>query len=318
VPWSLILKVVHTVDDPFLGGTGDPADANYWKREILLYRSGVLETLPGIRAPRCFGVHQLAGSAALLWLEDVRAQSTSRWIPSQYRLAARRLGEFNGAYLAGRALPPAPFLSRHWLRTLVEGFDGALARLQVLRDQTMVRRSWPDGLVDRLLRLWQERDAFLEALERLPQAFCHLDAFPRNLLIDDRTEVVVALDWSFAGIGGVGTEIAPMIPASVWFFDAEPGEMEGLSELVFAGYIEGLRAVGWRGDHQLVRFGYTAAAALHYGLFPVGVFMLNDHLRERFERVLAHPAGEIADRWAEAAGFLLHQADEARRLLPVI
>jgi hypothetical protein len=186
----------------------------------------------------------------------------------------------------------------------------------------MVRRCWPDGLVDRVLRLWRGRDVFLEALDRLPQTFCHLDAFPRNLLIEDDTvdgsENVVAVDWSFAGIEAVGSEIGPMVAASVWFYDAEPGEMKGLGELVVDGYLEGLRAAGWRGGGRLVRFAFTATAALHYGLFPMGVLVLNDRVRERFEHALAHPAEDIVDRWAEAASFLLGQADEARRLLPRI
>jgi hypothetical protein len=175
-------------------------------------------------------------------------------------------------------------------------------------------------LVDRVLRLYEERDAFLEALDRLPQTFCHLDAFPRNLLIDDRTEDggVIAVDWSFAGLAAVGTEIAPMVPASVWFFDAEPKEMERLGEVLFDGYVNGLRAAGWRGDERLVRFGYTAASALRYGLFPLGVYVLDRYVRARFERVLAHPVEEIVDRWAETEGVLLGQADEARHLLRVI
>ncbi len=319
MPWSLILKVVHTVDDPRLGGIADPADANFWKREVLIYRSGILEELPGIRAPRCFGVDELDGTA-FLWLEDVRDSAGSGWTPAHYRMAAGRLGEFNGAYLVGRDVPTAPLLSRGWLRTLVTGFGPAVNRLPLLRGHPMVRRCWPDGFVDRVLRLYEERDAFLEALDRLPQTFCHLDAFPRNLLIDDRAEDggVIAVDWSFAGLGAVGTEIAPMVPASVWFFDAEPKEMVRLGEVLFDGYVDGLRAAGWRGDERLVRFGYTAASALRYGLFPLGVYMLDGHVRARFERVLAHPVEETVDRWAEAEGVLLGQADEARHLLRVI
>jgi hypothetical protein len=309
VRWSVILKVVRASDDASIGGS---ADAEDWMREALIYRSGILEAIPGIRAPRCFGVDEVDGAAALLWLEDIHDHVGSGWTPALYRLGGRRLGEFNGAYFTGRALPAAPFLSRRWLRTLVEGFGEAWAQLPPLRHHPLVRRCWPDGLVDRLLGLWQERDAFLEALERLPQTFCHLDAFPRNLLIDGRTEGVVAVDWSFAGIGGVGTEISPMVPASVWFFQAEPREMEGLSEAVLDGYVEGLRAAGWRGDHRLVRFGYMAGAVLHYGLFPLGVLMLDERLRERFERALGHPVGEIADRWAETVSVLLQQADQAR------
>src|SRR3712207_6111628 len=57
VPWSLILKVWRWRE-----GRDDPASWNYWKRELLAYRSGVLDDLPGgLVAPRCFGVGELPG-----------------------------------------------------------------------------------------------------------------------------------------------------------------------------------------------------------------------------------------------------------------
>ena len=317
VSWSLVLKMVRGRHDRVLGPACDPADANYWKRELLVYRSGILDALPGIRAPRCLGAEKLGGAGAVLWLEDVGTWLGSDWTADRYGMAARRLGEFNGAYLTGRPVPTAPFLTRRWLRTLLGGFDGAVARLASLRDHELVRRCWPDGLADRFLRVWQGRHVLLDALDRLPQTFCHLDAFPRNLAVDDRGEVI-AVDWSFAGVAGVGTEIAPLVPASVWFFDLDPGRMQALGEVVFEGYVDGLRAAGWAGDDGLVRLGYTAATALHYALFPLGVLMVDDGVRERFEQALRHPAGEIADRWGEAAAFLLAYADEAGELVRAI
>jgi hypothetical protein len=314
VPWSVVLKVIRASGGPF-GGSADPAGANYWKRELLIYGSGLLENLPGIRAPRCLGVDQREAGEAWIWLEDVPRGATSRWSAVCYRLAARSLGVFNGAYLAERALPSAPYLSHSWLRAFVGEFGGAFAALPSVRDYPLVRRCWPGDLLDRVLQLWEERDAFLAALEGLPQTFCHLDAFPRNLLVDPAAQDVVALDWSYAGIEAVGAELAPMVAASVCFFDADPDQMRGIDEAVFDGYVEGLRAAGWDGDPRLVRLGYAAAASIHYGLFPLGVFILDGDLRTHFERVFAHPAAEIADRWAQVARFLLGQADQVRQLL---
>jgi hypothetical protein len=317
VPWSLILKVVQVSDDRF-GGSVDPGHANYWKRELLIYQSGLLEKLPGIRAPRCFGVEQVRSAVARIWLEDVADHRGSCWSPARFDLAARRLGEFNGAYLAGRPLPAATYLSRRWLRSFVGDFAAAFKQLPLLRDHPMVQRCWPDGLLDRVLQLWDERHSFLDALERLPQTFCHLDAFPRNLLIEHGSQDVVALDWSFAGLGAVGSELAPMVAATVAFFDAEPERMGTIDKLVFNGYLNGLRTAGWRGNSQVVRLGYTAAASLHYGLFPMGVLMLDDVLRDRFEHIFGRCTADIVDRWAQAADFLLDQADEARRLMAAI
>jgi phosphotransferase family enzyme len=313
VPWSLVVKVVQASDDPF-GGSSDPRAANYWRREPLIYGSGVLDDLPGIRAPRCFGVDEQE-SRAWIWLEDVRDGFGSRWSPDRYRLAARCLGRFNGAYVTGRPLPPTDHMTRRWLRAFVGTFRPAMEALPVMRDHPMVQRAWPDGLLDRVLGLWEERELLLGALERLPQTFCHLDAFPRNLMVDRTTGDLVALDWSYAGVGAIGTEVAPMVAASLSFHDAEPEDAEMLDAVVFDAYMDGLRATGWEGDSRQVRFGSTAAAALHYGLFPLGVFLADDGLRARFERLFAHPASDLADRWAKVTGFLLDQADEARDLL---
>jgi hypothetical protein len=315
--WSVILKVVQASGGP-VGGSDDPSHANYWRREPLIYQSGLLAQLPGLRAPRCFGVEQPDAATAWIWLEDVADAVGPPWSATQYSLAARRLGEFNGAYLAGRPLPTAPCLSRDWLRAFVATFAAPLARLSSLRDHPMVRRCWPDGLLDRVLRLWQEREAFFAALERLPQTFCHGDAFPRNLLLTAHTDTVVAIDWAYAGIGAVGADLAPMVAASVCFYDVEPEQAWGIDAVIWDGYLQGLEAAGWRGDPDLARLGYTAAAALRYGLIPVGVLVLDEAWRAHLERVWGHPATAIVDRWARLAHVLHDQADQARHLLRAI
>src|SRR5579859_4715518 len=79
VPWSLILKVLPPRapgDDPY-------ADT----RELHVYRSGILDTLPGdVVAPRCFSSVVDPGDAMCLWLEDVCDELDSPWPLSHYRL----------------------------------------------------------------------------------------------------------------------------------------------------------------------------------------------------------------------------------------
>jgi hypothetical protein len=313
VKWSVILKIVAHSSGPF-GGTADPAGASYWNREALIYQSGVLTDLPGIRAPRCFGIDRQEDGAAWIWLEDVRPGSSEAGLAAPYQLAAHSLGIFNGTYLAGRPIPAARCLSRDWLRAFVADFATPFTQLAEVRDHPLVRRCWPGELLPRVLRLWNERETFLRALEQLPQTFCHFDAFPRNLAIDEPTQQVVALDWSYAGIGAIGAELAPMVAASVSFFDAEPEQMASIDKIVFDAYVAGLRVAEWHGDAQLARLGYTAAASLHYGLFPFGIYVLEPHLRKHVENVFGHPVTEILDRWAHVVRFVLDQADEARAI----
>ncbi len=97
IPWSLVLKVVHASPD-----REDPGHWNYWKREFLCYRSGLLENLPGgLAAPTCFGMFEPTVDSAWIWLEEIVDRGGSPWPLAAYGLAARHLGGFNGAYLAG-------------------------------------------------------------------------------------------------------------------------------------------------------------------------------------------------------------------------
>lgn len=317
VSWSLILKVIRASNE-FLGGTIDPFHWNYWKRELLIYQSDHLQELAGLRRPLCYGAAEHGDIKAWIWLEDVGDQPESPWPLERYQLAARHLGQFNGAFLAGRPIPPIEGLSRQWLRSFVSGWAPSVGQLRDARERSIIRRCYPGGLLDRILRLWDDQEALLAALDRLPQTFCHLDAFPHNLLFrrrPDGSEETIGIDWAFAGVAPVGAELAPLVAASVIFFDAEPAQLSLIEELAFDGYLQGLHDAGWDDDTAGVRFGYAATAALHYALFPLGVLLLDDQTRAHLERLWGHPIDDVIDRWVALTRFLCDRADEARRLL---
>jgi hypothetical protein len=312
-PWSLILKVARAAEGIF-GSSDEPDRPNYWKREALLYRSELLEDIAGIRAPRCFGYAEHVGRTTWIWLEDVAHRGGSRWTDSGFSLAARRLGEFNAAYLGERTLPSGDgVLNRSGLRAFLDDITPAVDRMHDTPTYDACRRCWPGDLFDRIAGLWDERHAWLSALDSLPQTFCHLDAFSRNLLIDEPSQEVVAVDWSYAGIAPVGAELAPMVAASAFFFDVEHERMEAIDEVVFDAYLEGLQAGGEYCDAESVRFASTACAAFRYGVFPMGIVLAESATRTHIERAIGRPANEIAERWALITTFLLDRADEARR-----
>ena len=67
-PWSLVFKVLRPA-----AGPDDPPHTDYWKRESLLYSSGLLDDLPaGLRAPRWYGCDEPIGDVVWLWLEHIR------------------------------------------------------------------------------------------------------------------------------------------------------------------------------------------------------------------------------------------------------
>jgi len=70
IPWSLILKVAQSPANLGLTDWGEGADEshwNYWRREPLLFASGLLEDLPpGLTAPRNAAVALCAAAPARL------------------------------------------------------------------------------------------------------------------------------------------------------------------------------------------------------------------------------------------------------------
>ena len=310
-PWSLVLKVLGPAVDP-----DDPPHTDYWKRESLLYSSGLLDDLPaGLRAPRCYGCDEPMGGVVWLWLEHVREDGERAWPLARWALAARHLGRFNGAYLAGLSLPRTSWLSVRRLRRSLERQHSLVAQIAMAPDNPEVRRWWPPQVVAAILCLWEERDAFCDALERLPQTFCHGDAIRRNLL--SRAEETVAVDWECAGHYAVGEEVGQTLSVASAFYDLEPADLPALDEALFANYLAGLRDAGWRGDPTQVRFAYVAHAALRNAFNAVGASVPDDcgvAAQDKYGRTWE----ELAERRAAIRPFLLDRADEARRLMDAL
>jgi hypothetical protein len=102
--WALALKVLRPIPP-----VDDPSHSHYWKREVLAYPFGLLGSLV---APRCFGVMERPDGRC--WILDGGSARRRR-----SRVAARHLGQFNGAYLTGRPIPDREWLS-HGLMILLD------------------------------------------------------------------------------------------------------------------------------------------------------------------------------------------------------
>lgn len=272
--WSFILKILS----PTTGGQA-PTDFDYWQREALLYQSGVLADLPrALVAPRCFAVVEMGNNERWLWLEDMGPANEIAWPIERYGLAARHLGQFNGAYLVGRPLPTHP-----WLRATDVGERLALAapgihELTQLRYHPLFAELLAGDRVERMLHLWQERTRLLAGLARLPQTLCHRDAFRHNLLARHDAsgrDQTVAFDWGMAGLGVLGEELVPLFAATLSFVAVPLDQIPALDAVIFAGYVAGLRDAGWQGDERLARFGFTASAALKAGVADPAIRLPN-------------------------------------------
>ena len=323
LPWSAVLKLVGAPSGSTTG-VGDPTHADYWRRELLAFESGLLDELPsGMAAPRCFGVDERP-EGVRIWMEEVSDTVGPQWPLRRFAIAARHLGRFNGAYLAGRPLPPHTWLGRGILRARADRNTPFWTNLDDVRGSALLQRGWPGDLADRGLRLFQERHALLDSLDRLPQTLRHGDAGRNNLLARNRPaggEQTVAIDWAFLGIGPVGEEVATLVLSSVlWSKGAEPYDLQELDATAFDGYLAGLHDAGWHGDPRLVRLGCTATMALRYGplLGIVSAVTASTDERAAMERTIGQPLEDMLDRYAVILRFALERADEARALAGLV
>ncbi|HEU5101274.1 MAG TPA: hypothetical protein VFU22_19760, partial [Roseiflexaceae bacterium] len=132
-PWSIMLKVMRLDASSNNPATRDVSHPLYWEREALVYQSDLLRELPGgITAPRCLAVMRRPDDTLWLWLEEARDRYGPQWPLEQFASAARCLGRFNGAYLAGWPIPADPWLcGPASLRGILEHFAGLQ---EVIRD----------------------------------------------------------------------------------------------------------------------------------------------------------------------------------------
>jgi hypothetical protein len=258
--WSLILKVIRP-EAQF----DDPQGYRYWKREMQAYQSGLLQELPGqFSAPRCYDVCEKPDGAVWIWLEDVRDEQEHPWSVEQYARVARRLGQFNGAYLVGHPLPGDPWITQDWLRKYLRHAAPMVDFILQNPAHPIVQRMLPGITLPLTLAFWEAHPRMLRALDELPQTFCHQDAFGRNLFCWG--ERVTAIDWGYAGIAPLGAELAPLVGVAFGLAGFPSSQAQELDQACFAGYLEGLRQAGWQPDPRQVRLGYTLTVLLRYTL----------------------------------------------------
>ena len=293
--WSIVLKgwAGQDADDP-------PSAWNWPHREIELYRSGILADLPGgIAAATCFGDFEREDGTVWIWLEDVTELSGSPWPIERYGTIARQLGQFNGAWLVEHPRPMTDFLSRNWVQAWTELAGPALETF--LADDELANRSGtiPPDVLGAFARLWTRRHAIYQEMVWLPQTFCHLDAFSRNIFVRKQpngADDTILIDWSYAGIGAIGEELVPLVGASVGFMDAPIGDIREMTEAAIDGYVAGLEDAGWKADPVEIWNVVVTSMALRYGIGAMRftLFSVTDPSGPAvIEAMMRHPLDEF-------------------------
>jgi len=248
-------------------------------------------------------------------LEDIQETATT-WSMERHGIAARHLGQFNGIYRAGHALPAAqPWMYRGRARDWVPFAMPLLDQFRDYARSASGRRWLTEQSVERVARLMANQASLMALLDRLPVCLCHHDAFRSNLLARDGVNTAtqtVAIDWSMLGYGAIGEDIGQTIAVGLTRLDIAAEQAREMDRIIFESYLGGLHDAGWRGDPRSVRFAYTAAAALGTAvawMTIIGVLELSKRDATQDARL---------DQWAIVHPFLLDLGDEALRLMDAL
>ena len=253
--WAIYLKIPR----PW-----DPA-RDVVQREPLLYRSGVLDDLPGpIEAPRCLGVEEVEGDEPWIWLEEVDGVMGFDWQMDRIMRVFGHLGEFQGAYLCHTRLPPCKWMDRSYLvRKEMSGNVEAQTRaLNELMDRPATARVFAANRGERLRALLEQRPRLIDAVERLPLTFTHGDMNPGNMIAPGGSlERTVIIDWHFSGGQPIGYDVSNLIGCCTLHERANHGNPKEFIAPALDAYVEGVRRSGWQ-NSDLVRFACLAHLAL--------------------------------------------------------
>jgi len=256
--WCLIIKAIQ--QDL---AKDDPDKCHYWKRDPLAYQSGLLYRLSGqVIAPRCIDVLENPDGSIWLCLEEVKDEAARPWSLESYARAARQLGQFNGAFLAGGALPDEPWITHDWLRKYLQEAAPSVDYIRQNPADPIINRMLPGITLPLTLAIWEEHERMLNVLDAMPQGFCHQDAFERNLFY--RGEELVVIDWTYAGIAPVGTETAALVGAAIGVAGFPPSQAKALDQACVENYLEGLRQAGYQPDPRQVRLCFCLTLELRY------------------------------------------------------
>jgi hypothetical protein len=327
VDWSLILKIIQSpanVGAEDMGEGPDQTHWNYWKRELYVYQSGLLDHLPpGLDAPHCYGLTELPGDIAWLWLEEIHDEYQGDWPLMRYILAARHLSLFNSAYLTGQPLPDVAWLSRNFTRQWLTGLPEWLPLFfaeqeqENIWDSPLMQRLYPPSEAKYLRFLLADPERVIEAVEKLPHTLCHLDTYPTNFMSRHNLageELTVAVDWALLGIGPVGSDLAQLIFGAYQKIDASQRDV--VDEALFKGYMYEMYHSGSPVTLGMVRLGLTISMVMRVGVF--GLVLLQSRIEEALEE---HPdtpleeSIEITEQQVDENRFMLAMAKEACSLV---
>jgi hypothetical protein len=293
---------------------GDPRRWNYWAREALVYQHHLTDVYAeaGIHAPACLE-SRVNEREALLLLEWVDGQPGESWPVDLYGPVAEALGRGQAPFLNGQPIPTFPWLSRGFLRqySSEKPVEWELLDDNETWQHPVVRETFPVELRDGVVFVHANSERLYRISESLPRTLCHLDFWPKNLFRRPGDEIGL-IDWGFVGLGSVGEDVGNLVAdASFDHFVAAEG-LPHLEQVVFDGYLRGLRSAGWNEDPRLVQLGMWSSAVKYDWLAASTLAQVGHDRQYRYGG-----GGEIdaVFKFRERSRVLLFTANWARRAI---
>lgn len=236
---------------------------NYWRREALVFESGVLRELPdSISATESYLVEEQQDGTIWLWMEYVKGEYANT--VEQFSYIARQLGRFNGAYVTEiKMVPDHEWICRAWLkswttasRMYAPNIEAYASRLTTKNEQSTW--AWYKDILRNI-------DSAIESLQQLPRVLAHQDLSQMNMLLvrnEESQSQLFLIDWQFMSISGIGEDLGKLFGVNLSLGIIPPDQYIRFQNSVFNAYLEGLRDMGWQGDARLVRYGFCLSTAL--------------------------------------------------------
>ena len=212
-----------------------------------------------------------------------------------------------------------PWLSRDWIRGDVTMATQFLPALEHAHKYPALKLHITEERKAQCHRVYNDREIFFNALDKLPKTIQHLDAMSRNLFLinDDGTSKTVAIDWAFVGRDAIGAELVSLFWVTLNFADLDASEVAEFEQDVFTGYLDGLKDAGWKVDPNQVRLGFTSALALrHFGtmMYMLALFK-DDDIFAAFVDDIGLTIEEISEHWLTVGKYIDGLTNEARQLI---
>jgi hypothetical protein len=332
-PWQVILKVSHHPDfagTPLEHGYAEhPADWSYWRREVLAYRSGIPERFSSpLRPVRCWSVEDVDDRTAWLWLEDLQVTTDGpRWSLEDLAASAYDWGAFSaqGVALIGE-VESQPWALRRFLRGWLRTARGLGADHSALHDgcwdHPLLRERLPAQAHATYATLMGAAGPLLKRLEALPRTVAHHDTHGKNVFSETTKDGrrTVAIDWSDLGTAPVGQDLGHFVALNLFLRVVSPSDAAEHEQTASDAYLEGLRAFGWHGDEDDVRFAALTTAsvqilsfaACHIAWLCPDFGEVDQWPQEQADKQFSD-VDTVMDTWCEMVRFHLMMGERAIR-----